>query len=574
MNQNNIKDIIFKKLIREGFQKEQIFSLIKISEKFSRFSDYLYYLYLMSGKKYDSDICKITNPLNMFLEEIISEYQIIPMTQSDLKKGVSLSNQEIYLIGVKGYGSNHNFYFDVDDNLYICKDNVLHDEYKSVFNICFNHQEKDIFDTELNKRIINQKFNKIFIFKLIDEDNVLIDNFNFIGISNFYSDTEQLTSFILQSESGLFEELEEFKNLNERKRLQSLNKLKQSLIEISLHNNISVKIVEAIESCDDHFTTLQVILHYLISNKQKLIINDLINKFPVLIKSPFSISKLIQNKTTLNEMQIATLCNSYDILLGNQIVSDYLNNIHICINNTEKNIGNDRLINFKFCKSFYGLWFDLSINKKIFNTLQEDTIIYIWRKQNNKFEFIDFYKVSQIKIEKDLRDQKQPVFVFRPITQIELLNNIIYTNKNIASNAYKNIFLEKLKNNINFENWSNQLENSNVIETKRENDKNNSLLHKYNWIINKCVVNCNNDLFDKYSNAFIDFDNKILNNTINCLSKNFYKLVENKVVEPWTIAFELTKMNYIDQEITNISFIDYYLNKDNKYLYLLSVLKK
>ncbi|MGL4950390.1 MAG: hypothetical protein ACRC4M_00905 [Mycoplasma sp.] len=574
MSQNKVKDNIFKILLRNEFSKEDIITFLNISNEFNEFKNFIYYIFLLSEKKYETSMFEMCRALNTYLCEVIKEQNIEPLSFDDIKTNTVLSNHEISLLGAKGYGSFHNMYFDIDDNMYINLDNINFNEYKSILNIAFNSQDKSICDSKINRRILDKNFNKILCFKNYGDKNIFVGFYKFEKLSFLYDGSQQLMSFILVSESSFsIDDITEYDNLNQRNQFDSLNILKMDIKELLYHNIGGHKLLETIEYSSNHYCLFNSVIQFLISKNDKESMTKLLFDYPILVNQDFNIFKLNPWTSHVSAYELVMLANTFDILYGIRINSDYMNNIHICFDVSNFNKSDDEL-DLRFVKSYTNKFFDLLINKLLFNTSKQSSAIYVWNKVNNKYQFINYFKVNKIVIGKDLKDEDTPIFKLRILNNDELINHFLYIYENSCDNNYKNMFIDIIKPGSKYSNWIKNTTPSNVVTNKKETERNNSILFKYNWIIKKCLLNINKPDFQKYLNAYTIFDNKTLSTLLLCLSNDIYQLTENRIMEPWTIAYELSKQNFSDEELLNICYIDYYITKEQKYSTIIDVLKK
>ncbi|MGL4948574.1 MAG: hypothetical protein ACRC42_04290 [Mycoplasma sp.] len=518
----------------------------------------------------------MASKLNSFLANEIDNKNIKnSLAVDNLNIGDSLSNKEIFTLGVKGYDSFQKFYFDVDDNMFICLNNVDYDEYKGVLNIAFKYQNKNILESKIINKIFKQKFKKILCFSKDENgNNLFLGNFNFVTISKYYSEFEQFESLMIIRDN--FESLDcivEFNNLNKRKLLLSLERFKESCIEIFSHEKYNLHLIERLKTSNNHFCIAQMIIEHCINLNDKKTIEQLVVLYPEIFKSEFNVHKLEKNLSAVNEFQLCLLTNSYETLFGKRVSVDYMNNINIVINKDEIKTNGEEVI-FNFLRSYKNHYFDIKINQKIFNAsnANNDSIIYVWEQlSNKKYLLSGHYKVSSIFTE-TIDGEEFPIFKFRPLTGVEYCSHRVYMENNISNNSYKNVFINLISENSPYRKWMKNTAIQSVVETEKINDKNNSILNKYNWIVNKFLNTFEDNLLTKYQGVFNEFNSRLLNNMINCYKMDLNHIESNNLLSPWVIANELLKMNYINSDLTNISYEDFYITKKEKYELLKNVL--
>ena len=177
MIKNKIIDKLVKKLIVNNFKKEDIFELIDINKCFNFFENYIYYLLLLSQKKYDDLKVKMCSTISSYLNYLVDTYKIKQLSITQFKQKSCISNYELYALGVKGYDGDKNFYFDLEENLYICLDNVKHLNYKGIINIKYN---PNFLASKTNAKIINKNFNNIYVFEKSGITNIYLGKYKFL----------------------------------------------------------------------------------------------------------------------------------------------------------------------------------------------------------------------------------------------------------------------------------------------------------------------------------------------------------------------------------------------------------
>lgn len=118
----------------------------------------------------------------------------------------------------------------------------------------------------------------------------------------------------------------------------------------------------------------------------------------------------------------------------------------MCLNKSSMDIDTEGNIYVRFIKSYYGRYFEVDINKKIFNTSKENTVIYIFKPVDNQFVFMGMYKVSRVIVGKDNMQQPCPIFILKPASEKEIIKHVQYLLKNKSSTNYKNAFKSLIDN--------------------------------------------------------------------------------------------------------------------------------
>lgn len=579
MEQNKILDIIFKKLLFLKYDKKDIFLLLNKKNENGSFENFIYSLLLFSQKKYDDVIVRMCKSIHSYLSDLVDKYNIKPITLSNIKVNQMLSNEEILILGCKGYDSNNLFYFDIDDNLYICIDNINYIEYKNCYIIKYNFLKEQWWTSKIIQKINLLQNNKILLFKKNNEKNIFLGYFTFMKNCFYYEDDKQFNGFIITSD--IHEKINE-NELNKYisiKWSESLLLFKNNINNLLMNKNNIEKPFNHIEDIIDigtnHYLILDNLMQSLIINKDAERIKLINEKYNYMMKHiELSIFNLIPNISIVNEYQLILLSNCYDILYGIQIYDDYMNNVFMCLDGLLLKEDENGYISIRFIKSSKSLFLDLKLNQKIFNTVNNKTVIYIFKKiENNKFLFIGFYKVYKIISTKDPNNKLTPVFKIKKIDQKYLFEHLLYVKKLKKDNAYKNIFND-LNKKLEVYNWSKKKEGNQILTTSCISDRNDSILYKYNWVINKCLTSLEDiNKFNKFSKLYIEFDNKIVNNIFKCIVYDFKFIINNKLMMPWTIAYEMTKRNFWAKELFQISFIDNYQVMQNKYDICLNIIE-
>ncbi len=570
MKKNKIIDQLVKKLLINGFQKEQIFQLIKLNEKFSDFKNYIYYLLLLSQRKCDDYKFIMSNTINQYLNYLVEEYKINCLTIDDLVVNNLYCNEELYVIGANGFGSDKNFYFDVDDNLYILLNENNHFKYKNLINIKYNN---GFLFNKTNNKIIQQNFNEILVFEKLLDKNIFLGCFQFLSNTKIYLNEIQNNSFLIGNKENIDENIiNEFVNLNDKKREDALNNLKERIIPLILENkHISSKLLSNISNSLCHSTLIDAVVQYCLLTKEVKLLEKIIKNFPDFCQYKLQAFDLVAFRSLINEYQLYLLSNSFDILKGINITSDYLNNVFICSDNLVKE-END-IFSLRFVKSFKGNFFDIQLNQKIFNTTFEPTAIYLFKKYKNMYLYLGIFNCFKITIGKDLKDQETPIFKFKKLNDIALIKHLNYVNDLTINNKYKNSFFNFVQNNNAFTKWTSQKFLEKEKDKEANVDRLNSSIYKYNWLIDKCLneIRKGRDI-TKYLDLFKKFDDKYLKIIFEILSNNFLSLCQKELLEPYTIAYEMTKNNWTDKILFDLSYIDYYPSKSNKYNMIINVI--
>lgn len=569
MKKNKILDKIFKKLIKNDYTSNDIKAFLSIEKDFKKFENFILYLWNISTKNYDDKKFIMSKSISSYLEYLITHYKIENFTIADFEINHTLSIYEIYLLGAKGFDGNIPYSFDIDDNCYIALGDHPSDEYKNIVNIALCFHNKSLLNSIVNQRLLSNQFNKIFIFKKN------INNYQFMGIykikdlSQVYENDNVFASLILIKEDYDEDDIySEYLNLNKRNYLLSLENLKHSANNIVIKNKKDTnKFLKLIEASDCHYILIHnLINHCLITNDLNLL-TEICTKFKLMIKQELMLPLVIPNNTEIDEFYLSLFTNTYDILYGMQMNVDLMNNIYIVVNHENFEDQDCNNLKIRFVKSYGQYFFDLDINKKIFNTIAENTSIYLFVKHDKKIIYHGLYRVSKLIIGTDLDDNKTPIFVIRPLNCQETQKHLMYIHENHSTNNYKNAFNDFVSNNFKYMHWYKKTEFINPIKINKKNELINTNLYKYNWVINRCLINLDNHLeYNKYNSLFLKLINGHLFNVINCVNFNYKYIIENKLMQPWTIAYQMTKQNYLNKKLFSIAYIDFYESKEEKYL--------
>lgn len=445
MKPNKVTDNIYKKLLKQDFLHDEINTLIELQHQFASFDNYIYYLYILSSKAFDDVKVRMCKAIETYLQYLISTENLQAPSLDKIQRSDILSDQEIFLLGVKQFNIDSGFSFDLDDNVFICLDNTYYAQYAEIMNVSLPQKDGNFLKSKITQKFCKHKFNKICIFKKHNDKNIFLGFYKFINTTKIYQNTLPLHSAIFINETNTnLSLLEEYQNILDRSQKESLQKLKQICKELIIKaKKDSYYLLEIISQAGDHYCLIkQLTQHCLATDNQKLL-KVIMHEFPELVQTDFSVLELSPNNSYLNPISLVLLANTYDILYGTQINADYRNNIFICLPQNRVELTDDKQIQMRFIKSYSNHFLDLEINKKIFDTANNSTVINLFIKlDDQKYLFKGFYKVSKITIDKDLQDNFTPIFNFRPTNGIENLDLLTYFNTQDTSNAYKNNFIE------------------------------------------------------------------------------------------------------------------------------------
>lgn len=578
MNQNKVIDAIYKKLLKADYSHEIIRNFLSLRFKFSNFENFLYYMLLMSQKNIDDDLFNITKYLQDYLNTIIERYHIKPLTINDIKVGDELTNWELFILGAKGYNSKNNFYFDVDDNLYICLDNVEHKKFKNLIKIKLNNYFDGIFNSKINQKILQVKFDKILLFKRNETKNQFMGFYNFYCFDHYYSNSQQVFGIVLYQGEIEMDLMISYQNWKHQFYLESLNDLKTELKQLATNFVNYSHLSDNIDLINNHHILIMNFLTSAIIDNNHKVIELMKEKYRDTLINPLTIFSLATDVSIINEYYLVIFSGTFDILYGRQIVEDHLNNVFICFNNSSMKYNDDDTIDVRFVKSFNNQYFNLDINRKIFNTSEESSVIFMFDKHaSNNYLFKGYYRVSKVFIDEDNNAEPTPIFKLRRLNPQEMMKSFTYIWNNSPSNNYKNAFISFNNEQFAYPQWFNKkqlLVRSQPTKLDVRVERLNSYIYKYNWILNKCKEHNNSDQFARYLKVFKDFDFKIINIIFKCYGQDFEYLINNRIMEPWTIAYEMTKCNWIGKELFDNSYQDYYPNKKAKYEICLKTLKR
>ncbi len=581
MEQNKVIDHIYKKLIKANYSHDEIKYFLNEREHFKKFENWIYYLFLNSQKTYDDDKFKMASILGDYLVTLIERENIKPLTIEALQEGDILSNNEIYILGAKGYDGTNNFCFDVDDNLYICIDSIKSFKYQNIFNIKFNQYLQGFSKSKLNLKIINNQLKRILIFTKAGNDNIFIGFYDLLSINHFYDGPNQLYGFsvIKHIKHNANTEMQfQYKNLLQRQAEESLNQLKTELTEIVNESSKHLyKFLDIININHNHMTIILEVLNHAIKHNCQSIVFKIKNKFYEMLSLNYTTFSLVPNVSRISQYHFTVLANCFDILWGKCINDDYLNNVFMCLNKSSMETDSEGNIYVRFVKSFYGRYFELDINKKIFNTSKENTVIYLFKPIDNQYLFMGWYKVSRVIVGKDNLQAACPVFILKPANDKEIIKHAQYLLRNKSSSNYKNAFKALMENPNIDKSWFNPKTSAQRELIEVEDEKQsliNSNVMKYNWLIKKMLKTYNTSLFDKYFQSQFEYDNRMLNYMLAIASRDFEFVIDKELMHPATIAYEMTKNSLGTKDLFDISYVDHYQTKKTKYALCKEFLKK
>lgn len=576
MQKNKILNKIFKRLIKFNYESHDIKNFLSIEKDFNKFENFIFYLWTISTKNYQDLKFMMAKSISSYLEYLVTHYEIENFTIDTLKVNQNLSLYEIYLLGAKGFDGNIPFSFDIEDNCYISLNEHPYEEYKNIINIALCFHNKSFLNSLVNQRILSNNFNKIFIFKKNITNYQFMGSYKIKDLSQVYENENAFVSLILIKHDYDEDDIYlEYLNLNNRNYFLSLESLRHSANNIVIKNKKDANnFLKLIDDSNSHYLLIyNLINHALIINDLNLL-TDIAIKFKLMLKQDLMLALIIPNQTQIDEFYLSLFANTYDILYGMQINADFLNNIYIVLDH--KNFENQDYnnINIRFVKSYGKYFFDLNINKKIFSTITENSCIYLFVKHDQKIIYHGLYKVSKLVIGVDLDANKTPIFVIRPLTCNEKQKHLIYLHENHSINNYKNAFCNFAKDDFKYMHWFKDTESIKPIKTDKKNELLNTNLYKYNWVINQCIFNLTSDVFYKYNDLFVKLTNKHLFNVLNCINFKYEYIINNKLMQPWTIAYQMTKQNYLNKKLFDIAYVDFYETKEAKYLSCLAALHK
>ncbi len=578
MEQNKVIDHIYKKLIKSNYSHDEIKHFLAERDNFKKFENWLYYLFLNSQKTYEDDKFKMASVLGDYLATLIERHEIKPLTVDSLVEGDILSNHEVYILGAKGYDGNNNFCFDVDENLYICIDSIKSFKYQNIFNIKFNQYLQGFSKSKLNLKIINKQVKKILIFTKAGNQNIFIGFYDLLSLNHFYDGSSQLYGFSVIKHNANLEMSYQYKNLLQRQAEESLALLKTELTEIVNESSHHLyKFLDIINVNKNHMTILLEVLNHAIKHNCQSIVFKIKNKFYEMLSLNYTAFSLVPNVSKISQYHLTILANCFDILWGKGINADYLNNIFMVLNTASMQVDEAGDVYVRFVKSYYHRYFEVDINKKIFNTSKENTVIYLFKPVDNQYQFMGLYKVSRVIIGKDNLKESCPVFVLKPINDIDLFRHAQYLLKNKSSTNYRNAFKSLIDNPHIDQSWfhkKTQAQRELIEVTDEKQSLINSHVMKYNWLLKKILKTYNTSLFDKYFQSHFEYDNRMLNYMLAIATKDFGLVIDKELMHPATIAYEMTKNSYASKELFDISYVDHYQTKRTKYAICKAMLKK
>lgn len=511
MNKNKVIGNLYKKLLLNDFIHDDIRKLLFCFDEFNSFNNFIFHLFKIANTKNDSLQYKMCNSILSYLQFLVIENNI---------EDFDLDILEI-----------DNFYHPIEI-----------DALKNSINILsINENTYDIYK------------DVIFIYKIIplEKEVYIFINNQYKGIYkstkhiNYFVKDRQIISTLFLNTSNIAEyRWQEINNFIISRYWDSLNLFKNNIIALLNKNKIiDNNIYDNIHNSTNHFSCINFIISYLIWTNNKQLYNDIINLYrEYFLNYNFNISLLFDSISLISTQELVLLSNGYEILLGDQYSIDYKNNIYLVIDNVNYN-QKQQLILY-FFKNFDNKYFDSTINKLILNTINNKNKLYIFtKKNNNKYFYLGSFKVKGIEF--DL--ENKPFFkLLKTIPTIDLME------ENYISNQYINIFYEKFSSHQNYELYSNQNEklssNDNIDISL---DRMNSLLFKYNWVINRFLKS--NDI--QIAIAYQKFETKLILNMTNVINKNYRIIFENKYVKNWALACDIYKKQYI-KELYSIIYID------------------
>ncbi len=523
MNKNKIVGNLFKKLLHNNFSREEIRDFLFVYEQFNSFSNFIYYLFQLSNHSESSDkknqmACSVKS----YLTYLVDVYHIEGYNYSDLKK--------------------HQIYHEIEINALSETNNVLNLSNKEV------DQYKNILF------IVNPIFLKreYYVFR----DNEYLGYYHTIKHTNYFIDDLQVIATVLFEKDATDDyHWKEINNFIISKYWNSLAQLKSNMVSLLNRNKIiDNSIYDTIYNSTNHFSCFNAMINFLMWSNHKELFGQFINDYEHYLKTyQFKIDMLFDDISILSAYELTLISNSYNILAGNQVSVADNHDVFLVLDKITFNDINQVLLPFYPYKE--NKLFDYQLNQLIMNSLKHENKIYLFeKKKNDSYLYKGTYRVKGI----ELSEPSKPQFkLSKTMPEINLIP--CYE----IDNAYQNVFYEKLHDQNYYERFSNQFE---VTKIKKQNIKEllmNSLLYKYNWVVNKFI----NTGDYNYSFAFQKFDTKILLNISNILNYKLLFLFEEKVISNWVIATELLKKNNCE-ELLSISYYgnDIDINEQNEIL--------
>ncbi len=510
MNKNKIVGNLFKKLLQHNFNREDIKAFLFVHEQFHSFENFIYYLFQLSTHESSNDIKnQMAYSIKSYLTYLIDVYKIEGYNQ-DLVVGQIYHELEIEALG------------EVN--------NVLNLKGKEV------EQYKNILFV-INPIYLKREYH---VFK----DNEYLGHYQTIKHTNYFiNDLQVIATVLFESNLANDYQWKELNNFIISKYWDSLSQLKSNLISLlNKHKIIDNTIYDTMYNSTNHFSCFNAMINFLMwSNHHELFSEFCSNYQDYLNTYQFKIDMLFDDISILSSYELTLISNSYDILMGNEVCTNYQQDVFIVLDHLTYN--NHHQVLLPLFSYQDNLVFDYALNQLIMNSVNHTNKIYLFEKKSNEtYLYKGAYKVKGIELNDDI-----PTFkLSKVMPEINLMPRYE------INNSYQNIFFDKLKDLQYFKDFSNQTEAYSISNTNIKEEMMNSLLYKYNWVINKFIHTGDYH----YSFAFQKFDTKILLNISNIKNNKYAFLFEERVLSNWVLATSLLK-KHKDDALREIS---YYLN--------------
>lgn len=285
MKPNKVTDSIYKKLLKQDFVREDINLLIDLQHQFTNFDNYIYYLFILANKSFDDVKVRMCKALESYLQYLVSTENLQPLSIDNLQRSNILSDQEIFLLGVKQFNIASGFSYDLDENVFICLDHTHYVQYADIMNVALPQKNGNFLKSKITQKFCQHKFKKICLFKKLNEKNIFLGFYKFIDTARIYKQTLPIHSVILMNQINTnLSLLEEYQNILDRSQKESLQSLKQICKELIIKDKTDAYyLLEVIRLAGDHYCLVkQLTQHCLATDNQKLL-KQLLHEFPELV---------------------------------------------------------------------------------------------------------------------------------------------------------------------------------------------------------------------------------------------------------------------------------------------------
>jgi len=577
MNKNKIINIAYKKLLRNNFQHSEIKEFLDKNTKYENIENFLQYIVKLSYKSYHNESIEMAIVLREYAEKNLNNINTnIILSKDNLIKNISLlTNDELALIHGWNATNKNSITFDFEDDCFLNIHDLKNYEYLDFMAINYQEIKGNWFNSKINQKI-NQCYgeNRIYLFTKIQDKNLFIGKYEFQKNIRFIIDDFNIPGFLIKKEGTDSDDVDllikKFDVYNFKKIKSSFKLLKSRLYtEILKYENDSDKLDELFSLFNDHLPFLTTLIKKTIKEYNLNLYYFINDKYHLMIKEINKINySLTENYSILNKFEMLILTNSYNFLISNKVFSNFENDLFLI---TDKKIEKD---NFKIkgYKSYNNHFFDLDLNKKIFNTTKVENLITVFKRIDiDKYLFLGFYIVNNMNLIKD-KSKSYLEYDLKKINHNLFTKYIINSSKKSINNSYQQIFNNLIEKNELLSQFG-SIYNKRIREIKKISLKTKGINYQINSYIKKMQRDVDKKNINEYwSKDFLKIVNEIDTNFEIIKNFNVEEIIKNNLLDMDVIATQFLKNNIYDEELKKITYLDinFTQNKKEKILNLIN----